>query len=262
MTSAPLLSELTDIASTAARTAGSLITKIRSEAVTSVDTKSSPTDLVTTADSQAEALIVQLILDRRPNDSILGEEGNSHQGSSGVVWHIDPIDGTTNYVYGIPAYCVSIGAAIEGQLAAGAVYDPSMDELFVATRGRGAQVNGKPVSASQKTELATALVATGFSYQPQTRHQQALRMVEVLPLVRDMRRSGSAALDLCAVACGRVDAYFEQGLNMWDLAAGALIASEAGARVENLDGSKLDGSYTLAATTGVFDALHDLLIKL
>jgi len=260
MTSDPVLSQLADLASTVAMEAGTLVTDIRSESLGALNTKSSPTDLVTAADSQAEELITRRLLDMRPDDSILGEEGVTHHGTSGVTWHIDPIDGTTNYVYGIPAYCVSIGAEVDGQLAAGAVYDPSMKELFVGVKGQGAQLNGKELSASTKVDLSTALIATGFSYHTENRRQQAQRMVGVLPAVRDIRRSGSAALDLCSVACGRIDAYFEQDLNMWDLAAGALIAAEAGARVENLNGSGLDGSFTIAATVGIFDALHELLM--
>ncbi|MEZ5406694.1 MAG: inositol monophosphatase family protein [Acidimicrobiales bacterium] len=223
------------------------------------DTKSSPTDLVTAADRAAEALIIDGILAARPGDGIAGEEGGSRTGTSGVVWHIDPIDGTTNYVYGIPAFAVSIGVEADGELVAGAVFHPSRDCLYHAVRGGGAWRDDEPLRCSPLTDLATALVATGFAYRPERRRQQAVALVEVLPRIRDIRRFGSAALDLCAVASGEVDAYWEQGLNHWDLAGGTVIAREAGALVGNLRDGPPDAGCLLAAPPALFRPLRSLL---
>ena len=222
-------------------------------------TKSSPTDLVTAADRAAEALIIEGILTARPHDGIAGEEGGSRAGTSGVVWHIDPIDGTTNYVYGIPAFAVSIGVEADGELVAGAVFHPSRGCMYHAVRGGGAWRDGERLHASPLTDLATALVATGFAYRPERRRHQAGVLAEVLPRIRDIRRFGSAALDLCAVASGEVDAYWEQGLNHWDLAGGTVIAREAGALVGNLRGGPPDTGCLLAAPAALFEPLRTLL---
>ncbi len=224
------------------------------------DTKSSPTDLVTAADRAAESLIIEGILAARPGDGIAGEEGGSRAGTSGVVWHIDPIDGTTNYVYGIPAFAVSIGVETEGELVAGAVFHPSRGCLYHAVRGGGAWRDAERLRCSPLADLATALVATGFAYQPPRRRHQAEVLVTVLPLIRDIRRFGSAALDLCSVASGEVDAYWEQGLNHWDLAAGTVIAREAGALVANLRGGPPDAGCLVAAPPALFHPLRDLLL--
>lgn len=215
-------------------------------------TKSTSADVVTEIDTWAEEEIVRRITVARPNDGLLGEEGASSQGTTGVVWVIDPIDGTTNLLYDLPGYGVSIAAQVEGRTVAGAVYDPVRLELFAAASGGGATRNDHPISPSAATDLSTALVATGFSYQPEMRRSQAVVLHTVLPAVRDIRRSGGAALDLCAVACGRVDAEFERGLSPWDSAAGALIATEAGAIVE-------DRELTWASAPGIAEAFRDLL---
>ncbi len=225
------------------------------------DTKSSPTDLVTAADRAAEALIIEGILAARPGDGIAGEEGGDRAGTSGVVWHIDPIDGTTNYVYGIPAFAVSVGVEADGELVAGAVFHPSRGCLYHAVAGGGAWRDAEPLRCSPLAGLATALVATGFAYQPGRRRHQAAMLVEVLPQIRDIRRFGSAALDLCAVAAGEVDAYWEQGLNHWDLAAGTVIAREAGAVVGNLRGGPPDADCLVAAPPALFHLLRDLLLS-
>jgi len=221
-----------------------------------VHTKSSRTDMVTNIDQWVEHNLVQAILASRPDDGILGEEGASRPSSSGVTWVIDPIDGTTNFIYDIPGYSISVAASIGGHAVAGLVHDPVRAERFRATLGGGASRNHEPISVSGATDLSTALVATGFSYDSDRRRRQAESLVKILPEVRDIRRLGGAALDLCALACGRVDAYFERGLAPWDTAAGALIASEAGAMLDPRDSS--DGAF-VGSTPGIFDHFAELL---
>ena len=221
-----------------------------------VHTKSSRTDMVTDIDQWVEENLVREILEARPHDGILGEEGASRPSSSGVTWIIDPIDGTTNFIYDIPGYSISVAADIDGQVVAGLVHDPVRDERFRATLGGGASSNNKSIFVSGATDLSTALVATGFSYNSDRRRTQAESLVTILPEVRDIRRLGGAALDLCALACGRVDAYFERGLAPWDTAAGALIASEAGAILDPRDPA--DGAF-LGSSPGIFDNFADLL---
>ena len=225
------------------------------------DTKSTPTDPVTEFDRAAEALIVDTLRTRRPHDSIVGEEGSGHVGSSGLEWHVDPIDGTVNFVYDLPAWCTSVAVVDRNGSLAGAVYVPTTDELFTAARGGGATHNGAPIRCSSATDLAAALVGTGFSYAPATRAVQADRLAAMLPRVRDIRRFGSAALDLCMVACGRLDAYFEEHLNSWDLAAGVLIAAEAGAATSNFAGGAADTGSVVAAAPAIHAALLELLAR-
>ncbi len=221
-----------------------------------VGTKSSGTDMVTAMDRWSEATIVETITSSRPDDGILGEEGTFRPSRSGVTWIIDPIDGTTNFLYDIPGYSVSIAARIDDVDVIGAVHDPIRDERFRATRGDGATRNGLPISVSTKDHLGTSLVATGFSYESNRRRAQAEVLTRVLPAVRDIRRFGGAALDLCALACGRVDAYYERGLGEWDTAAGALIAIGAGAIVD--DRGPTGGAFSGAAPE-VFAAFVRLL---
>jgi myo-inositol-1(or 4)-monophosphatase len=223
------------------------------------DTKSTPTDPVTEFDRAAEALIVDTLRSRRPDDSIVGEEGADHAGSSGLAWHIDPIDGTANFVYDLPAWCTSVAVVDEHGPLVGAVFAPVTQELFSAARGAGATLNGTPIRCSNASDLTMALIATGFNYSPATRRRQAERLASLLPRVRDVRRFGSAALDLCFVAAGRFDAYFEEHLNSWDLAAGVLIASEAGATTSNLVGGSADTTAVVAAAPLVHRALVDLI---
>ncbi len=251
--------DLADLAERLALVAADLAMTMAAEARADLDTKSSATDLVTAADRAAEAAIVEGILAARPNDAIEGEEGTSRPGTSNVTWHIDPIDGTTNYVYALPAFSVSVAAAVDDEVVAGIVVDPTHEIVYRAVQGDGATANGSPLRCSSLDTMATALVATGFSYRSDRRREQAQVMVELLPAIRDIRRHGSAALELCAVATGQVDAYYESGLNRWDLAAGSLIASEAGALVANLDDGPPDGSAALAAGPGVFGPLRDAL---
>jgi myo-inositol-1(or 4)-monophosphatase len=223
------------------------------------DTKSTPTDPVTEHDRAAEVLIVGALRRQRPDDSIVGEEGSSHVGSSGYSWHVDPIDGTVNFVYDLPAWCTSVAVVDADGPLAGAVYVPVTDELFAAARGAGALRNGEPIRCSSATELSMALVGTGFNYSPAVRRRQAGRVAALLPDVRDIRRYGSAALDLCMVACGRLDAYFEEHLNSWDFAAGLLIAAEAGAATSDLLGAAAGERSTVACSPGLHGALLEAI---
>ncbi len=247
------------LATDLAREAGALALAMRL-GVEQLDTKSSPTDVVTAADKAVEALLTSGISAARPADGILGEEGASSAGTSGVRWVVDPIDGTVNYLYGIPQWAVSIGVESAGETLVGVVYDPSKDELWQAVRGAGATLNGVPLRCSTVTSLAQTLVGTGFGYDARRRQVQSLLLPDLLPQVRDIRRLGAGSLDLCSVAAGRLDAYFEQGLSPWDLSAGGLIAAEAGAVVSGLRGRPAGYDLVVASAPGVFDQLHDLLV--
>jgi myo-inositol-1(or 4)-monophosphatase len=202
---------------------------------------------------------VDRIRSERPEDSIIGEEGARTEGSSGLVWHLDPIDGTTNFVYGGTAWCTSVAVVDALGSMAGAVYLPVTQELFSASRGAGATLNGVPISCSDTEQLSQALVATGFSYDPARREIQAARLSRVIGSIRDIRRSGSAAVDLCSVACGRVDAYYEDNLNSWDIAAGELIAREAGALSSGFDAQPSTPAHLLVATPKIHTALQAFL---
>ncbi len=259
MTTEPDLATLRTLAERVARESGELLREGMSRVRASVDTKSTGTDMVTEMDRASEALISDRLLSARPLDGILGEEGADEPGTSGVRWVVDPLDGTTNYVYGFPGFNVSIAAEIAGTSMVGVVYDVVRDELFSAIRGGGATRNGQAIRPSVTTQIGLALVGTGFSYDPERRRRQAEVLVTVLPRVRDIRRQGAAALDLCSVACGRLDAYYERGLAPWDLAAGGLIATEAGAVVSDLVGGAPAAGAVLAASPGVADALLALL---
>ncbi len=253
------LDDLRTLAERVARRAGALLLDGAGRVRAEVSTKSTGTDMVTEMDRASEALITDGLLGARPHDGILGEEGVDIAGTSGVRWVVDPLDGTTNYLYGFPGFNVSIAAEVDGQAAVGVVYDVVRDELFSAARGTGATRDGQPIRPSGATELWHALLGTGFAYDPDRRRRQAQVLVDVLPQVRDVRRQGAAALDLCSVACGRLDAYYERGLAPWDLAAGGLIATEAGAVVTDLDGAAPVAGSVVAATPGIAAALLDLL---
>ncbi|MGI9614513.1 MAG: inositol monophosphatase family protein [Acidimicrobiales bacterium] len=244
-------SELRTIAADVASSVGREVAVRRANGF-SWSTKSSATDVVTEIDTWSEDEVVSRISALRPDDGFLGEEGTNRESRSGVTWVIDPVDGTTNLLYDIPGYSVSIAASVDGTPVAGAVFDPIRGELFSAALGAGATRDGDPISASTKADLATALVGTGFSYMAEARRGQAEQLVTILPLIRDIRRAGGAAMDLCDVACGRLDAYYERGLSPWDSAAGGLIATEAGARV-------VDGTLTAASAPGLADEFFALL---
>jgi myo-inositol-1(or 4)-monophosphatase len=227
----PGLRELLALATDLARSAGQLHAE-GLESALRIETKSSPTDLVSHIDHEAEHLIVGRLAQVRPGDAVFAEEGSRSESSTGVRWLIDPLDGTTNYVYGYPAFAVSIGVEIEGQPRIGVVYDSSAGRLYEAVAGWGVQCDGRPIRAREQPRLAQALVATGFSYDAAQRELQGLATAKVLGRVRDMRRGGSAALDLCHIAAGHLDAYWELDLSPWDYAAGSVIAREAGADVQ------------------------------
>jgi myo-inositol-1(or 4)-monophosphatase len=222
-------------------------------------TKSTQTDMVTAFDRAAEATIVETLRSTRPGDSIVGEEGTADRGTTEYSWFVDPIDGTTSFVYDQPSWSCSIGVARGETMVAGAVYVPALDEMFDAVLGGGARLNGRPITVSTQDDVALALVGTGFSYHPDARTQQAQRLVQIIGRVRDIRRTGSAALDLCFVAAGRLDVYFEQFLNVWDAAAGELIAREAGAVTSDFGGGPVRPGEMVAATPGVHAAFLDLL---
>ncbi len=258
MTMTALSGELLEVATAVARSAGAMLLD-RLSATRTATAKSTPTDMVTEVDAAAEKLIVGLLRRRRPDDGVLGEEGAATQGSTGVTWVIDPIDGTTNYLYRGAAFCVSVAAVDAAGSVVGAIYDPQRDELFTGIRGVGATRNGQPIRVAQVTDLGQALVATGFAYDADRRRRQAEVLVQVIDKVRDIRRSGSAAIDWCSLACGRVDAIYERGQQPWDHAAGALIAKEAGAVVGDLRGGVPSAEMAYGASPGIFEPLRELL---
>lgn len=225
--------ELRDLATSVAQAAGEYVLS-EYENLILHQTKSSSSDFVTSVDKTTETLIASLIGDQRPHDSFLGEEGTNRKGTSGVMWVIDPIDGTTNFIHKHPGFGVSIAAKVNGKVIAGAVADPVHSEIFDAALNQGARCNGDKIRITRSPELETSLVATGFSYIDTKRTEQAKILLHVLPAIADIRRMGSAAIDLCSVAMSRVDAFFETGLNEWDVAAGSLIASEAGATIQTI----------------------------
>ncbi len=238
-----------------------------------VSSKSTPTDLVSEADLAAERAIRELLASRRPQDGFLGEEGGSREGSSGRVWVVDPLDGTVNFLFGIPQWAVSVAVRDERGTLAGAIFDPNRQELFTATRdgppqlhgpsgartlhGRAADPHGSQEAPSN--DLATAMVATGLAYDATVRAAQAPVLAGLLPRVRDIRRFGSAALDLAWTAAGRYDAYFERSVKAWDIAAGALICERAGLRLLELPEAPNLPWGILAARSGLAESLHELV---
>jgi len=234
----PDLWSLVDLATRAAR-AGGIEIRRRLGAVTGVSTKSSRTDPVSDADRAGERAVVDTIRQERPQDGLLGEEGSNEEGNTGLRWVVDPLDGTVNYLYGVPCFAVSVACeqvvAGRARTLVGAVLDVTGEEVFTAVRGGGAHLDGKPLRVTEPVGLDEALVATGFAYLPASRRRQAAAVAALLPGIRDIRSRGSAALELCQVAAGRCDAYYEDELKVWDWAAGALVAQEAGARVTSLD---------------------------
>lgn len=251
---------LLDLALTIVADVAPAIVSGRDAGLRAVETKSSGTDMVTDMDRWSENTIVEAIGRARPDDGFLGEETGRHPGTSDVVWIIDPIDGTTNYLYDVPGYSISIAAEVAGEVGVGVVADPVRDEVFSAVRGEGAHRNGHPIRCTTLRELSTALVGTGFGYQPGRRVDQARALTEVIGKVRDIRRMGGAALDLCAVACGRLDGYYERGLAEWDVAAGGLIATEAGAVVQRMGDISEVTDLVICSGPGIHQQLHRVLI--
>jgi myo-inositol-1(or 4)-monophosphatase len=259
---------LLELAVQTAREAAALVARGRATAAERVDTKSSPVDVVTAVDTASEELVVGRLLGARPDDGLLGEEGAAREGTSGVRWVVDPIDGTVNFLYGLPGYAVSIAAEVDGVVRAGVVLNAATGELFTATAGGGAHLTtpgaGAPVrlSVGAPASLEVALVGTGFGYRAEQRREQGAVVARLLPQVRDIRRLGSSALDLCAVAAGRLDAYYERDLKPWDHAAGALVAAEAGAVLTGLHGRPFAEPLAIAAAPSIaapFTALLDEL---
>ncbi|MEY9837960.1 inositol monophosphatase family protein [Streptacidiphilus sp. EB103A] len=257
-----LKAELLDLALEAASRAGALLRDGRPDDLGVAATKSSSVDVVTEMDLAAEKLITELITARRPEDGLLGEEGASRAGSTGVRWVIDPLDGTVNYLYGLPAWSVSIAAELDGQTLVGVVEVPPRRETVQAVQGAGAFLNGRQLHCGKAPEMGQALVGTGFGYLRERRVRQADVVRELVPRLRDIRRAGSAAIDLCDVAAGRLDGYFERGLNPWDHAAGVLIATEAGALTGGRPGDPASTELTVAAPFGLFEPLQQLLEEL
>jgi myo-inositol-1(or 4)-monophosphatase len=259
------VSELEDIRTLAeglARTAGAL-QRERYETRLSMESKSAPIDLVTEVDLACERLIVEAISNARPDDAILAEEGGGTDSSEAQFrWVIDPLDGTMNYAHGYPRFCVSIGVQEDSRGAVGVVYDPLLDELFAATRGTGAQRNGEPIRVSTEGELSRSLLATGFAYDVHESEDDNLaNFARFAKLARGLRRDGSAALDLCYVACGRFDAFWELKLHPWDVCAGNLIVEEAGGRTSDFAGRLAtgDGHETVASNGVLHDAVLEVL---
>lgn len=257
----PELAEILALATRLAREAGA-IQRERYETAFSIGTKSAPVDLVTEVDRRCEALIVETLLRERPADAILAEEGSNRE-AAGAEWRwvIDPLDGTVNYAHGYPRFCVSIGVERNGVRAVGVVFDPLLQELYHATAGGGAFRNGRPIRTSTEQELGRGLFATGFAYDVHRAREDNLdHFARFVKNARAVRRDGSAALDLCYVASGRLDGYWELKLHPWDVAAGALIVEEAGGRMSDLRGGPLpsDGSRVLASN----GPLHEAMIRL
>jgi len=248
------------IAAEAARAAGELLReRFIAGGERATGAKSSPTDLVSEADLAAEQAIRDLLAVRRPGDAILGEEGGETQEGEGLRWIVDPLDGTTNFLFGVPQWCVSVAVHDEAGGVAGVVFDPLRDEIFTAERDGPALLNGSPVTASTAGDLATSLVATGFAYGADVRAAQAEVVARVLPRVRDVRRMGSAALDLAWTAAGRYDAFYERGVQVWDTAAGSILCECAGLTVRELPGLDELPFGVIAAPAGLVDPLLELV---
>ncbi|MEV7937888.1 MULTISPECIES: inositol monophosphatase family protein [unclassified Kitasatospora] len=257
-----LLDDLLEVALDAARQAGALLRDGRPADLGVAGTKSSPVDVVTEMDLASEKLVLELVTERRPEDGYLGEEGAERPGTSGVRWVVDPLDGTVNYLYGLPSWAVSVAAELDGRAVVGVVYAPARGELFHAVLGRGARLDGRPLSTRPAPPWGQALIGTGFNYVQSVRTRQAEVLLSLMPEVRDIRRGGAAAVDLCDVAAGRLDGYYERGLAPWDRAAGCLIAAEAGALVGGRPGHGPDGELTVAAAPGVYQPLQERLAAL
>ncbi len=256
--------ELLAIAVRIARDAAATARRMRDEAITDVETKSTDTDVVTAADRAVERQVVEALRRERPDDGVLGEEyGDSAGAATGAVrWILDPIDGTVNYLYGLPQYAVSLAAEVDGVVVAGVVRNPATGDEWTATAGGGAWRDGRRLTGSARETLDQTLLATGFGYDPARRAHQGAVLAGLITRVRDIRRFGAAALDLCMAAEGMVDAYFEKGLNPWDHAAGGLVAVEAGLRVAGLHGAAPGEEMLVAAPPALFGALHDALVEL
>jgi len=260
----PEPAELLTLAVSVARTAGELARSMRADGVGGITTKSTETDIVTAADRAVEQHIRAAIGAARPDDRVFGEEygGARDAATGGVRWIVDPIDGTVNYLYGLPGYAVSLAAEVDGEIVAGVVCNAVNGQEWTAVRGGGAYTGSRRLTGSTQTRLAQALVATGFAYLPARREHQARVLVGLISQIRDIRRFGCAALDLCMAAEGVVDAYYEKGLSAWDHAAGGLIAAEAGLLVTGLAGAPPGPDLVIAAPPALHTQLHGRLVDL
>lgn len=259
--------ELRDLAESIAVQAGEFALTQRRAGVTTTHTKTNELDVVTQVDRDTEAMVLSLIQQARPNDSIVGEEGTSVQGTSGVTWIVDPIDGTVNFLYDNGQWAVSLGVVegdpspAEWQQLAGVVYNPTSREVFRATADGPAELNGREIRANTETPMSHALVATGFAYDRKKARWQAQALGSIIAQIRDLRRMGAASLDLCSVASGRLDAYYEIGIRPWDYAAGSLIAARAGATLGGLAGEPYGEDMMLAAGGPLFEQIEQVLIE-
>lgn len=255
------MSELLEMAMMAASNAADILLDFYEAPAQGVSSKSTPTDLVSDADRKAEKFLSDFFKHERPEDGMLGEEGGGRESRSGITWVVDPLDGTVNFLFGIPVWCVSIAAQDgEGGLV-GVVYDPNREEMFAAARGEGATLNGEPIEVTQRDDLASALVGTGFSYDAGVREAQATMLTRVLPRVRDVRRAGSAAIDLATLACGRLDGFYEAPMEAWDKAAGELLVREAGGVVSELPAPEGLTPGVIAAGPALHEELRALVIQ-
>ena len=246
--------ELLILAESIARKAGALL--MNRPPKFDLDEKSGVFDFATQMDHESEKLIVAEILSARPDDGLIGEEGANRKSASGVTWVIDPIDGTVNYLYDIPGWCISIGAKDKDGALVGVVFSPATNSLWKASRGNGAYLNDVKISCNDPVALNRALVGSGFAYDIEKRKIQAALIERLLPEIRDLRRLGACAVDICHVASGSLDAYFEAGVNEWDYAAAGLIATEAGA-VISIDKGIWNGEKNMVIVAG--PALHPVL---
>jgi len=252
--------ELLEIATEAARAAGELLReRFLAGGEEATASKSTPTDVVSEADLAAERAIRAVIAARRPGDAILGEEGGETQVGEGLRWIVDPLDGTVNFLYAIPQWCVSVAVHDDDGGVAGVVFDPLRDELFAGERGGRPTLNGAVVAGSQAVELASSLIGTGFAYAAEVRALQAAVVSRLLPQVRDVRRMGSAALDLAWTAAGRYDAFYERGVQAWDIAAGVVLGECAGLSVRSLEAEGVAPAGVIVAPPGLMDALAEIV---
>ncbi|MBO0850940.1 MAG: inositol monophosphatase [Pseudonocardia sp.] len=258
--------ELRAVAVRLAGEAAEVAARVRDRAIAHVRTKSTSTDVVTAADTEVERLLRRRLAELRPGDAVLGEEGGlcvSDAADPGQpCWVVDPIDGTVNYLYGYPWYSVSVAVTVDGAAVAGAVVEPATGRVWSAAVGGGATLDGRPLRASSADRLDLALIGTGFSYHRGRRERQGALAAGLLPRVRDIRRFGSAALDLCSVAAGWLDGFYEHDINQWDWAAGALVASEAGATVHVPDPAGPLGDAIVVAAPGIQAQLTAALAEL
>jgi myo-inositol-1(or 4)-monophosphatase len=244
-----------ELAERAARAAGDVLMSYFGRAAEGLASKTSPTDPVSDADREAERVIRDILLNDRPEDGLVGEEGSRESPANGRTWVVDPLDGTVNFLYGLRTWAVSIALEDAEGLAVGVVFNPVDAECFSALRGEGAALNGEPIRVTSCPALDRAMVATGFSYEAERRREQAELLVGLLPRIRDVRRAGAAALDLAYVAAGRVDAFYERGLKRWDEAAGRLLVKEAGGVAEDLRGEPR--GVVAAATPTLLEELRE-----